>query len=98
MAAFRTYARTLWNTQVSVCSQLGIDLTTASQVVRIQMICTDIMMAGLIKVLTDAGVITDAQLKVVFDAITAATFPSQPMSIPVPLDETQVTATPDFGS
>lgn len=97
MATFRTYAQTLWKTQVSVCSGLGIDLRTASQVVRIQMICTSIIIAGLVKVLTDAGVITDAQLKTVFDSISASTFPSQPVSVPAPLDETQTSPDPSLG-
>lgn len=87
MAAFRTYAVTLWNTQVYVCRQLGYDLRWASFEVRVLAISVDVCLAGIVKALVDAGAVTDAQLNQVFTAIQSSTFPKQPTSVPGPGDD-----------
>lgn len=97
MATVKVYAKSLWTVQVTVCRKLGIDLPVASQSTRVLMICNAVLFAGLFKVLTDNGVVTDAQLNNIFTAIAAADFPSQPLSVPMPVDDTPA-PDPNLGS
>lgn len=96
MATVKAYAKNLWAVEVTVCRKLGIELPLASQSTRVLALCNTVLFAGLFKVLTDNGVVTDAQLNNIFNAIAAADFPSQPVSVPAPTDDT-LPPTPDLG-
>jgi hypothetical protein len=96
MATVKQYAKNLWGVHKIVALKLGVDITWGSQEKRVMAISNDILLAGLIKVLTDNAVITDAQLNAVYNAITSAAFPVQPSEVPGNQDGTQA-ADPDIG-
>lgn len=97
MATFKQYAMRLWSAHKSVSQKLGSDVSTAPLTDRVNAMTTDIIIAGLIKTLTDAGVITDAQLNTAYNAITNATLPSLPAVVTRTSDRPTV-PDPDLGA
>lgn len=96
MATVKQYAISLWRAHRAVCRKLGADLSWGDPTERIRVIGSDVMLAGLIKVLTDKSLVTDQELNAVFTAITNADFPALgPVSAPGPGQETP---DPDLGS
>ncbi|MEH0574291.1 hypothetical protein QBA54_07305 [Streptomyces sp. B21-108] len=96
MATVKQYTLSLWRAHRAVCRKLGADLSWGDSTERIRMIGSDVMLAGLIKVLTDKGLVTDQELNTVFAAITNSDFPAlSPVLAPEPGHET---ADPDLGS
>lgn len=77
MATIKQYARNLWQAHRAVARKLGTDPAVGSPDERIQILSTDVLLAGLCKALTDAGVLTDAQLNTVFTAVANADYPVQ---------------------
>lgn len=95
MATVKQYALSLWRTHRAVCRKLGADLSWGDPAERIRMIGSDVMLAALIKVLTDKSLVTDQELNSVFTAITNADFPViRPVTAPEPGQETP---DPDLG-
>lgn len=97
MATVKQYALRLFKTQKSVAQQLGTDITWGGADARVAALTNDVMLAALIKILVDAGVITDAQLTAAYGAVTSAVFPPQPAVIQSPMDGTPV-PDPDLGA
>jgi hypothetical protein len=96
MATVKQYALNLWRAHRAVCRKLGADLSWGDSTERIRMLGSDVMLAGLIKVLTDKSLVTDQELDTVFTAITNADFPVlSPVIAPEPGLETP---DPDLGS
>lgn len=78
MATLKTYARQLWSVQRSVAEKFGIQLAGATADQRAIVLSGDVTLAMLLKILTDKGVITDAELLAVANQVKAATFPQLP--------------------
>lgn len=96
MATVKQYTISLWRAHRAVCRKLGSDLSWGDPSERIRMIGSDVMLAGLIKVLTDKSLVTDQELNAVFTAITNTDFPAlRPVTAPEPGQETP---DPDLGS
>lgn len=97
MATVKQYALNLWKAQKVVVRKLGMDITWGGPADRVRFISDDIMLAGLIKILVDKGVITDADLTSAYNAITNMAFPSLPV-VPRPdLDGGGAADDPDLG-
>lgn len=96
MATVKQYALQLWDTHKTVSRKLGQSVEWGSSEGRVAALGTDVMLAGLIKVLTDAGVITNAQLTQVYNAIANADFPPLPAMVPGPVDG-ETLPDPDLG-
>lgn len=97
MATVKAYVRQLWTVQKQVALKLGVDITWGSQEKRVLALSEGVLIAGLIKTLTNKGVITDQELQTVYDAIAAADFPVQPLSVPG-MQDGQQAADPDIGA
>lgn len=96
MATIKAYARNLWNVHKIVSQKLGTDIRWGSSEARVAALTNDVCLAGIVKILTDKGLITDAELQAVFTTITNADFPRQPAIINAP-GEDGVIADPDLG-
>lgn len=96
MATIKQYAVNLWDTQVAVARKLGADLRWSQSDVRILALSMNVCIAGVIKALTNAGTITDAQLVAIFTQIQNAPFPVQPDTVTAPGEDGTVTE-PDLG-
>ena len=97
MATLKQYARQLWITQRSVCEKLGVKIAWSSLEQRVLVISSDVNLAMLVKILTDKGVITDAELQAVATQVRNADFPPL-VHFPPPDDDEFVTPDPDLGS
>lgn len=95
MASVKTYAIQLWRVHRVVSRKLGADISWGSIDSRVNAITTDLMIATLIKVLTDKGVVTDQELQAMFTAVASADLPAQPNTVP-PVDNGNV-PDPDIG-
>lgn len=85
MASLMNYARTLWDVQQTVSNKLGMDLRRASFEIRCAVLAVDASIALLIKVLTDTGVVSDANLNTAVQAVRAMNIeplPTQPPVVP----------------
>lgn len=96
MATVKQYTIGLWRAHRTVSRKLGLAADWGSLDQRAGVVSTDVMLAGLIKLLTDAGVITDAQLNAMYTAIAAADYPKLPSMVPNTEDGEPV-AEPDLG-
>lgn len=96
MATIKQYALNLWRTHATVTQKLGLEAVWGGLDKRAQILSTDVMLAGLIKVLTDKGVVTDSDLNAVYAAIRNADFPALPPAVSAPLDNETV-PDPDLG-
>lgn len=97
MATIKQYALNLWQTQVVVARKLGADLRWSESDMRILALSMNVCVAGVVKALTNAGTITDAQLQAIFTQIQAADFPVQPGIVAAPVDGGTV-PDPDLGA
>ena len=96
MATVKQYTLNLWRAHKTVCQKLGMDVTYGDPQERVRVISWDVMLAGLVKVLTDKVLVTDAELTAVFNAITSASFPPLPLVSPPDFDQT--VPDPDLGA
>lgn len=97
MATVKQYASNLWKVHASVLRKLGVDTAWGAAGKRAPILSTDVMLAGLIKALTDKGVLTDTDVNTVFTSITNAAFPSLPANVPAPVGDDQTMPDPDLG-
>lgn len=97
MATFKQYALKIWDTHRAVSQKLGADISTAELTDRVNAVTTDVILAGLVKALTDAGVITDAQLNAAYNAIKAAPLPPLP-AVVTPTSDNPAGPDPDLGA
>lgn len=96
MATIKAYTKSLWNVQKTVARKFGVDIRWGNSDIRIAALTTDVCIAGIVKVLTDKGLITDAELQAVFTNIINADFPRQPLVVHAPGDD-DVIPDPDLG-
>lgn len=97
MATIKQYAINLWDTQVTVARKLGADLRWSESDLRILALSVNVCVAGVVKALTNAGTITDAQLLAIFTQIQNADFPPQPAVVDAPVNGGTI-PDPDLGS
>lgn len=96
MATVKQYAMNLWRVHRTVSRKLGLAVDWGSLDQRAGVVSTDIMLAGLIKLLTDNGVLTDAQLNAMYSNIAAADFPKLPSMVPN-TEDGEAVAEPELG-
>lgn len=97
MATIKQYTLKLWGVHKTVCYKLGMDVSWGDSSERVRVISTDLMLAGLVKALTDKGVLTDAEINSVFTAINNATLPALPPVERPDLDNGGQAPDPDLG-
>lgn len=98
MATIKAYTLNLWRAHKTVAAKLGMDISWGDSQDRVRAISTDVMLATLIKALTDKGVLTDTELNALYTQVTNATFPTLP-PVPSPdLDHGGVAPDPDLGA
>lgn len=97
MATIKQYALRLWRAHATVSRKLGVDVEWGALDKRVQTLSADVMLAGLVKVLTDKGLITDTELNQIYAQITNASFPALSVSIPAPQEGVTV-PDPDLGT
>jgi len=95
MATLKTYAKQLWSVQRSVCEKLGVQIAWAPLDQRAAMLSSDVTTAMIIKLLTDKGVITDAELLALANQVKAADFPQLAVSVTANADGSM--PDPDLG-
>jgi len=78
VATLPVYMAKLKDLCMAVGWKMGYDLTREPKSVRVGLFSTQAGLAVLIKTLTDAGVITDAQLQATLDAATGGNYPDEP--------------------
>lgn len=84
MATIKQYAIQLWQTHKIVSRKLGADVSWGDISGRAGAMTESVMLAGLLKILVDKGVITNQDLTTAYTAITNADFPQLPnMVLPV---------------
>jgi len=83
VATLKNYMRTLWDMQQTVCNALGMDLRRASFENRCMVIAIDAPIALLIKILTDKGLVTDAELNGYVQAARNQPFTRMPVDTPM---------------
>lgn len=85
MATVKAYALNLWRAHRTISRKLGLSVDYGSADVQVLVASSDVMLAGLVKVLTDKGLVTDAELNTVYTALANFTYP--PLSTtPAPED------------
>lgn len=96
MATLKAYARQLWGVQRAVCEKLGVQIAWAPVDQRAAVLSSDVTTAIILKLLTDKGVITDAELLALANQVKAADIP--PLVINVSPNEDGTMPDPDLGS
>ncbi len=96
MATIKQYTMRLWGAQKVVTQKLGADITWGAVDVRAAALTSDVLLAGLIKILVDKGLITDQDLTTVYSAIANSNFPQLPVNAPSSMDGIPV-PDPDLG-
>lgn len=95
MATLKVYARQLWGVQRAVCEKLGVQIAWAPLDQRAAVLSSDVTTAIILKLLTDKGVITDAELLVLANQVKAADIPQ--LSVTVNMNEDGTVPDPDLG-
>lgn len=78
MATVRQYTLAVRDMQWDLAYKLGCDLGWSDPQTRILILSGALVTASILKALTDAGAVTDAQLKAVMDAVRAAPLTQEP--------------------
>lgn len=94
MATVKQYAINLWKTHRAVAQKLGMNMAVGGPEERIRALSSDVLLAGLVKILTDKGVVTDAELNAMYTSLANADYP-RPGT--VPQDPDQQAPDPDLG-
>lgn len=97
MATVKQYSLNLWKVQKVVMKKLGLDVTWGGPADKISAMGSDVMLAVLIKMLVDKGIVTDAELNAAYTAVASATFPPVIWPAPPPMGEGDP-ADPDLGA
>jgi hypothetical protein len=96
VASVKQYTIKIWQAQKKIAAALGTDITTGGVADRARAISSDAVLAILIKTLTDAGVITDAQLNAALLAASQLSIPPLPPEVVVTSDDPPA-PDPDLG-
>lgn len=97
MATIRQYTLALRDMQWDIAYKLGCDVGWSDPQTRILILSQCLITASILKALTDAGAVTDAQLKAVMDVVRAAPLTQEPGDptgweiVQVPLDGEPIT-------
>ncbi len=75
MASLKTYAVELWKAHRVISGKLGMNIAVGPPEERVRALSTDLLVAGLCRVLFTKGLVTDAELNAVFTAIKDADLP-----------------------
>lgn len=96
----KTYVSALWQAEKTIARKLGgSDLRRLPLDQRVMLLVIDIMIAMILQALVELAVITDVQLNNKLNTITSATYPVQPMMVPMDdEDEGTVATDPDLGA
>jgi hypothetical protein len=84
VATVKQYTLNLWRFQKTVCRKLGMDPSRGTDAEKAQIISGNVLTAVLIKILTDKGVMTDAELNAAYTAVAGADFPVLRTVLPEP--------------
>lgn len=91
MTTIATYVKTLRDAQFDIARKMGTSLDYLSAEQRVIMLSNLTIQAILIKRLVDKGVITNAELLSLLNAVRAADFPPEPSDSSGTWDTTPVT-------
>jgi uncharacterized membrane protein len=97
LATIKQYALSLWRVHASVARKLGVELEWGALDKRVQAMSTDLVLAGVVKALTDKGVLTDTELNTVFNQISRADLPPLSVNVHAPRESEKV-PDPDLGT
>lgn len=97
MATLKQYTRNLWQVHRTVAGKLGLNVTWGEPEQRVLVIADDVMLAVLLKLLVDKGLVTDAELNAAYNAAASAALPKQPPVVAAP-GEDEAPAEPDLGA
>lgn len=75
MATVKQYSLNLWKVQRTVMKKLGLDIAWAGPAEKVPAMASAVMLATLVKILTDKGVVTDAELNTAYTTVRDADFP-----------------------
>ena len=85
MATLKTYVQNLWATEKTIYGKLGGDagdLRIVPFSMRLVVLTMDVVLAVIVKVMVDKGLLTDAELKTAFDTAAGLDYPEQPEQAP----------------
>ncbi len=98
MASLKTYTLQLWRTHRDFAEKLGLKLGWSQLGFRVIALSNDLILAVLIKTLTDKGVLTDQELNAAYTAARALDLPQLPSEVPAPEGDNSTVPEPDLGS
>lgn len=84
MATAREYATQAWAIEKAIAAKMGLQLEMASKDQRITVRSLLLIIAVLMKLLVDKGVLTNAELTGAFAFIRDDTYPDEPVDRPEP--------------
>lgn len=79
MTSISTYVQAIWDRQRAIGRKLGADLGSTGKQTRVGLLSVDVMLAVVVKTLTDKGLITDAELMAVMNAARDDTYIDEPI-------------------
>lgn len=97
MATVKQYAINLWHVHKTVIGKMGIGVEWGSVDARAPVLSTDVLLAMIVKILVDKGVVTDLELSTAATQLTNAAFPQLP-SVVANSDDAQPLPDPDLGA
>lgn len=97
MGTIQQYATTLRDVGHDISLKMGYDLRQADLPVRALFTVTCMLIGGVVRVMFNKGVATDAELNTVFTNIRNATYPTLPAVAPPVGEDGTVPAPPDLG-
>lgn len=75
MATIKQYTTNLWRVQKVVMRKLGLAVAWSGSEEKIRALGSDVLLATLLKILVDKGVMTDGELNAAYLAVANADFP-----------------------
>jgi hypothetical protein len=85
MATLKTYVTTIWSAQKTIYQKLSggrpDDLKYMPFELRVAFLTINVILAVILKALTDKGLVTDQELQAGLNTATGATYPVQPQSV-----------------
>ena len=78
MATVKTYANQLWQRATPVAYRYGVDLEHSAKELRVLLRITCLMVAVVLRLLFDKGLVTDQEIIAAFDTAGGDTYPEEP--------------------
>src|SRR5689334_5074666 len=82
MTTLKTYSGWLTQTAAAVARRMGFNVTGASKEARVQARVTVGLIAGVVKILVDKGVVTDAEVQAMLTGFGTDTYAPEPVLPP----------------